>query len=58
MPKERFTDTYKEFKGDLTAVASEFGVSEVAARVRAKMLGLHGGRKSKAAGSAADISAA
>jgi Zn-dependent peptidase ImmA (M78 family) len=58
MPKNQFIDTYRETKGDVTAIAAKFGVSEVVARVRARMLGLHGGRKSKAVGSTADISAA
>lgn len=58
MPEAQFKDAYRELGGDLGAVSMKFGVSEVAARVRAKMLGLYGGRKSKAVGSAADISAA
>lgn len=58
MPEAQFRDAYSQFDGDLSAVATTFKVSEVAAQARAKMLGLNGGRKSKTAGSAADISAA
>lgn len=58
MPEKQFTERYEKFNGDLTLVASEFGVSEVAARVRAKMLGLYGERKAKATGSATGISPA
>lgn len=55
MPERQFRDAYGQFGGDLSAVATRFGVSEIAAQVRAKMLGLHAERKSKTAGSAADI---
>lgn len=55
MPAEQFLAKFRKFQGDLTSVASEFGVSEVAARVRARMLGLHDGT-SAAVGSAAQIS--
>jgi Zn-dependent peptidase ImmA (M78 family) len=58
MPESLFRDTYDHSGGNLSAVATRFGVSEVAAQVRAKMLGLHAERKSKAAGSAADLPAA
>lgn len=58
MPKKEFFEKFKEAQGDLTFVASEFGVSEVAARGRAKMLGLYVERKSKAVGRSADISPA
>jgi Zn-dependent peptidase ImmA (M78 family) len=58
MPAGAFADSYRQFESDLSAVASQFGVSEVAARVRAKMLGLYAERKPKASGSAANISAA
>jgi Zn-dependent peptidase ImmA (M78 family) len=53
MPREPFAKKFQKFKGDLTLIASEFGVSEVAVRVRSKMLGLDVERKSKATGSAA-----
>lgn len=58
MPEGQFRDVFAQFSGDLSAVAMRFGVSEVTAQVRAKMLGLHAERKPKAVGSAADISAA
>nr|WP_249130836.1 ImmA/IrrE family metallo-endopeptidase [Bradyrhizobium diazoefficiens] len=60
MPEILFREAYTRFEGNLSAVASTFRVSEVAARMRAKMLGLHGDgeRKPKAARSAANIPAA
>lgn len=60
MPEALFKDTYAQCGSDLTAVAREFKVSESAARVRAKMLGLYGDgeRKSKASRGATNISAA
>jgi Zn-dependent peptidase ImmA (M78 family) len=60
MPKSLFSEAYTQSEGDLSSIAKKFGVSEVAARVRAKMLGLHGDGegKSKASRSAASISAA
>lgn len=58
MPEGQFREAFDQLDGDLSLVATKFGVSEVAAKVRAKMLGLYGERKSKAVGGAADISAA
>lgn len=58
MPEQQFKDSYSNLGGDLSAVAKDFRVSEVAAQVRAKMLGLYDGRKPKPIGSAANVSAA
>lgn len=58
MPEKQFKESYGRSGGDLSTVANEFRVSELAAQVRAKMLGLYDGRKSKPVGSVTDVSAA
>lgn len=51
MPVSQFQDEFRRQQGNLALVASKFHVSETAARVRAKTLGLLGDQRSAAAAS-------